>query len=48
MKIGGISNKSIKNLMIKSYEDIKILKKNKIGNFFTIILKNFSKIKQFF
>jgi glycosyltransferase len=48
MKIGGISNKSIKNLVIKSYEDIKILKKNKIGNFFTIIFKNFSKIKQFF
>lgn len=48
MKIGGISNKSIKNLAIKSYEDIKILKKNKIGNFFTIIFKNFSKIKQFF
>ena len=48
MRIGGQSNKSLKNLLLKSYEDFQIIRKNKIGNIFTLILKNILKIKQFF
>lgn len=47
MKIGGESNKSIKNLFIKSYEDYKIIKKNKLGGFYTLLYKNLSKVKQY-
>mgnify|MGYP003974861483 CR=1 FL=1 len=47
MRVGGESNKSIKNIMLKSQEDLKALKKNKVGGIFTLIIKNLSKIKQF-
>ena len=47
MKMGGKSNKSIKNILKKSKEDYKIIKKNKIGGIYTIFLKNFCKINQF-
>ncbi len=48
MRMGGISNSSIKNVLIKSKEDYIIIKKNKIGGIKTLILKNLQKIKQFF
>jgi glycosyltransferase len=49
MRLGGASNKSIKNLFIKSSEDYKAWKVNNLnGGLFTIFLKNFSKIPQFF
>lgn len=48
MRIGGISNRSFKNLIIKSFEDYQIIKKNKIGGLFTLFNKNFSKLRQFF
>ena len=47
MRIGGVSNNSIKNLFKKSIEDFKIIKTNKIGGFLTLLNKNFSKISQF-
>lgn len=47
MRIGGMSNNSIKNIFKKSIEDFKIIKKNKIGGFLTLLNKNFSKIGQF-
>ena len=47
MRVGGESNKSIKNIMLKSKEDLKALKKNNIGGIYTLIIKNLSKIKQF-
>jgi glycosyltransferase len=47
MRVGGESNKSIKNIILKSKEDLKALKKNKVGGIFTLIIKNLSKIKQF-
>ena len=47
MRIGGMSNRSFKNLIIKSVEDYQIIKKNKIGGLFTLFNKNFSKIGQF-
>lgn len=48
MRIGGASNKSIKNILIKSKEDLHALKQNKIGGIFTLLLKNISKLPQFF
>ena len=47
MRVGGKSNSSFKNLIKKSIEDFKIIKKNKIGGIFTLINKNYSKITQF-
>ena len=47
MRVGGKSNNSFKNLIKKSIEDFKIIKKNKIGGIFTLINKNYSKLSQF-
>ena len=48
MRIGGASNKNLKNITTKMIEDYRAIRKNKIGGVFTLILKNTSKIKQFF
>ena len=48
MRVGGASNKSIKNIIRKSKEDIDALKQNNIGGVFTLIWKNLSKLPQFF
>jgi len=48
MRIGGESNKSLKNIILKSKEDYKALKKNRLGGISTLIYKNFIKIPQFF
>ena len=47
MKTGGVSNRSIKHLITKSKEDLKALRSNKIGNIYSLIFKNISKISQF-
>ena len=48
MRVGGISNKNIKNILIKTLEDYKAIRKNKIGSVGTLLRKNTSKIKQFY
>ncbi len=48
MRIGGASNKSIKNIFQKTKEDLKALKQNRVGNLLALFLKNISKIPQFF
>jgi glycosyltransferase len=48
MTTGGQSNKSLKNIIKKSREDYKIIRKNKIGGIYTLKKKNISKIVQFF
>lgn len=48
MKIGGTSNKSIQNIILKSKEDLLALKNNNIGGVFTLVCKNISKLVQFF
>lgn len=48
MRIGGASNKNIKNIFLKIYEDLTIMKKNKMNILKTILFKNLSKISQFF
>jgi len=46
MRIGGKSNKNIKNIILKMKEDLKALKTNNIGGFHTLIMKNIIKIPQ--
>ncbi len=48
MRVGGASNKSLSNIIQKSKEDYKAIKRNKIGGFWTLFMKNFGKIGQFF
>ena len=48
MRVGGESNKSIRNLLQKSKEDLIAMKKNGVGNVGTLIFKNLSKLPQFF
>lgn len=49
MRTGGKSNRSLKNMIIKSSEDYKAWKVNNLkGGFLTIALKNLSKVPQFF
>jgi len=48
MRIGGISNKSIRNILIKMREDYNIMKKFKFNALKVLLIKNLSKIIQFF
>lgn len=48
MRWGGISNRSVKDLWVKSREDYKAWERNHLkGNIFIIFLKNLSKLPQF-
>jgi len=49
MRIGGTSNKGFINMLIKTSEDYRAWKVNNLnGRLITILLKNLSKIPQFF
>jgi glycosyltransferase len=48
MRVGGISNKNLRNILLKTTEDYRAIRKNKIGSIGTLVRKNTSKIKQFF
>ncbi len=48
MRIGGKSNKSLKNILLKMKEDTRALKKNGLGGCHTVFLKNMIKIPQLF
>ena len=48
MRVGGASNRSLKNIFKKTKEDYRAIYLNNIGGFLTLMLKNASKIKQFF
>jgi glycosyltransferase len=47
MRVGGVSNRSISALIRKSYEDFLIIRRNHVGGFFTLFVKNIFKISQF-
>ncbi|KAB1067850.1 glycosyltransferase [Tamlana haliotis] len=48
MRIGGASNRSLKNVIIKSKEDYKALNTNQIGGWYSLLYKNVSKLSQFY
>ena len=47
MRAGGISNRSLKTIVQKSLEDIKVLRRNNVGGVWTWLQKNFGKVTQF-
>jgi glycosyltransferase len=47
MRVGGASNKSLKNLVQKTKEDYRAVRSNNIGGWYLIFLKNISKVRQF-
>lgn len=48
MRVGGASNKSLKNILQKTKEDYRAIKKNKVGFApYVLFIKNLSKIPQF-
>jgi len=47
MRLGGMSNHSLKNIIKKTVEDYRVIRSHNAGGWFTILLKNISKIKQF-
>lgn len=48
MRVGGISNRSIKNIIQKSREDLIAIRRNDIGGIGTLVVKNLRKCPQFF
>lgn len=47
MRVGGASNRSLKNVILKTTEDYRAIVSNNTGNLLTIVLKNITKISQF-
>lgn len=47
MRIGGISNRSLGNILHKSREDLDALRRNGIGGIGTVLQKNLGKLSQF-
>ncbi|KAF0130588.1 MAG: hypothetical protein FD155_1398 [Bacteroidetes bacterium] len=47
MRVGGASNRSLKNIIKKTKEDMKAIQDNNFGSFFTLVFKNLRKVKQF-
>jgi glycosyltransferase len=47
MRVGGASNKNLKNIIRKSREDWRALGKNRFGGLYTLLFKNLRKLGQF-
>ena len=47
MRWGGISNRSVRNMVLKSSEDYSAMRRNGIGGVFALVRKNFAKLPQF-
>lgn len=47
MRVGGASNRSLRNIMKKSLEDLRVMRSNDIGGVGALIWKNLSKLPQF-
>lgn len=47
MRVGGASNKSVKNILRKSTEDLLVIRRNRVGGVWTLAWKNLSKVSQF-
>lgn len=48
MRMGGNSNRSVTQILKKMKEDYEIINKNKLLNLYTLFMKSFSKLTQFF
>jgi len=47
MRVGGVSNRSLRHIIQKSREDYRAIRTNEIGGIGTLMMKNFSKVRQF-
>lgn len=47
MRVGGVSNRSLKHMLRKSAEDWRAIRRNNIGHLHTLAWKNLSKVSQF-
>lgn len=47
MRVGGESNKSLKNIVQKSKDDLRAMRHNDIGHLGSLLIKNVSKLPQF-
>jgi glycosyltransferase len=47
MRVGGLSNRSLRNIISKSKEDYLVLRRNQIGGVGALLWKNLSKFSQF-
>ena len=47
MRVGGVSNRSVKHILQKSKEDWRAIRRNHIGHVHTLVWKNLSKVGQF-
>ena len=47
MRVGGVSNRSLGNIVRKSREDMRSIRRYRVGGLATLALKNVSKIGQF-
>lgn len=48
MSVGGVSNRNMHTMMLKTREDYRALRKNGIGGIYTVIFKKLRKVYQFF
>jgi glycosyltransferase len=48
MGVGGVSNGSLRHLLLKANEDYRAVKQNKVGGIKTVISKSLRKVHQFF
>lgn len=48
MRLGGVSNRSLANLFRKSREDLRVIRRHRLGGIGTLLCKNLSKFGQFF
>ena len=48
MRLGGVSNRSLANILQKSWEDYLSLRRNGVGGLGALVWKNLSKVGQFF
>ena len=48
MRVGGVSNRSLRNMLLKSREDLRAMRAYRIGGLGTLLAKNLTKLPQFF
>ena len=48
MRLGGVSNRSLSKILLKSREDYQALRRNGVGGAGALVWKNVSKVPQFF
>ncbi len=48
MRLGGVSNRQLKNILLKSQEDLLALRQTNVGGILSLLWKNLSKMGQFF